>query len=219
MPGPSHSTSLLLNLHFPHPLSSVPKASYPNGISYNSYIPPARKPAFCAPGIFSPAQVSPTSSIPESGPETYSPLPSPSQPQPLTPKLTTTKSSHNKIPPSSKHSSHHAALNSLQSTETPYPEVPSSHPFHQPPTSTLPLHPQLHDHRPPSNRLGISHTELRTHEFVNCIRAFNPNFSFHHLLQSLSIMLLQFRLHPNPSALRVIFNSFLTTLLGLPLNG
>jgi hypothetical protein len=49
---------------------------------------------------------------------------------------------------------------------------------------------------------------------VNCVRAFNPNFSFQYLLQSISPMLLQFMQHPYESALPIIFNNFLANLVG-----
>jgi hypothetical protein len=67
---------------------------------------------------------------------------------------------------------------------------------------------------PHHKRLGDVSTEHQTQEFVNIIRNFNPSFSFQCLLQSLTAMLLQFMQHPYESALPVIFNTFLSHLLG-----
>jgi hypothetical protein len=39
----------------------------------------------------------------------------------------------------------------------------------------------MHQHPPPSQKLGNSHTEHQTNEFVNCVRVLNPNFSFQYL--------------------------------------
>jgi hypothetical protein len=72
---------------------------------------------------------------------------------------------------------------------------------------------------PPPTRLGNLQTERLTHDLVNCIRIFNLNFSFQLLIQLLSIMLHQISAHPYPSALPIIFNSFLAALLGLPYHG
>jgi hypothetical protein len=83
--------------------------------------------------------------------------------------------------------------------------------------STYNMH--QHGHHPPRQRLGNTHTEHQTREFVNCVRAFNPNFSYQYLLQTISVMLLQFMQHPYQSALPVIFSNFLASLLGLPHNG
>jgi hypothetical protein len=68
---------------------------------------------------------------------------------------------------------------------------------------------------PLGQKLGDSNTESQSHEFVNKIRSFNPAFSFQFLIQSLSAMLLQFMQHPYESALPVIFNTFLSNILGL----
>jgi hypothetical protein len=113
-------------------------------------------------------------------------LPPPNQPRPQTAELTKTSS----LP-----------------THTPRPTIPSS--------SSYPPQAQLDGTHPPRNRLGNTQTESQTQDFVNCIRTFNPNFSFQQLLQLLSFTLHQFMTHPYPSALPVIFSSFLTSLLGL----
>jgi hypothetical protein len=107
--------------------------------------------------------------------------------------------------------------NSLQSTDIPQLREPSSHHSYQ--QSTANTH--QHGLQPPTQRLGNSHTEHQTEEFINCVRAFNPNFSFQYLLHSISAMLLQFMQHPYESALPIIFNTFLASLLNisLPRNG
>jgi hypothetical protein len=73
---------------------------------------------------------------------------------------------------------------------------------------------------PPSHAtIGNAQTHRLTQDLIRCIRIFNPNFSFQLLIQLLSNMLHQFTSHPYPSALPIIFNSFLTALLGLPYHG
>jgi hypothetical protein len=67
---------------------------------------------------------------------------------------------------------------------------------------------------PHHKRLDDISTEHQTQEFVNIVRTFNPSFSFQGLLQSLTAMLLQFIQHPYKSAFPVIFNTFLSHLLG-----
>ncbi|XP_021941787.1 uncharacterized protein LOC110840825 [Zootermopsis nevadensis] len=87
---------------------------------------------------------------------------------------------------------------------------PQSLPDLRPPAQTnsrIPL--------PRQQRLGNSYTDRQTRDFVNIVRSFNPSFSFQCLLQSLTAMLFQFAQHPYESALPVIFNTFLTQLLGI----
>jgi hypothetical protein len=88
-----------------------------------------------------------------------------------------------------------------------------------PPTSHSPS-PNNDASFPPSHAtIGNAQTHRLTQYLIRCIRIFNPNFSFQLLIQLLSNMLHQFRAHPYPSALPIIFNSFLTALLGLPYHG
>jgi hypothetical protein len=94
-----------------------------------------------------------------------------------------------------EHSSSPSEQNWLQSTEFPDPTGPRSLQFQQP------KHANMHQHQPP--RQGVSYTEHQTREFINCVRAFNLNFSFQYLLQTTSVMFLQFMQHPCESALPV----------------
>jgi hypothetical protein len=163
----------------------------------SSSISPPQKPDNGEPSI---SQNSPSPPSHESGAEPHSDCSAFNQPRP--PKNTTKKLTQNNPLPTTQHFPTHSNQNSFQSSQTP----PSTN-FHQ------------RSRQPPSQRLGNSLNEQQTKEFINAVRTFNPNFSFHYLLQSISIMLLQFTQHPYESALPIIFNTFLANLLGLPLNG
>jgi hypothetical protein len=125
----------------PHPLSSLPRPTYPKGPTYNSHFAAARNPVLCPSGIALADQIPLPPLIPDSVPETHSSPPSPTQPSSLTSKLSTNPSQpihHN--PPQPTNSSHPAVSSSLLSQH--------------PPTSTPP-HPSLHDHHPPLTDLEI----------------------------------------------------------------
>jgi hypothetical protein len=98
--------------------------------------------------------------------------------------------------PREENSSHSSDQNLLQSAEFPDLTGPRSLQFQQP----------THANTPPRQRLGSSSTEHQTMEFINCVRAFNPNFSFLYLLQTVSVILLQLVQYPYESALPVIFS-------------
>jgi hypothetical protein len=110
-----------------------------------------------------------------------------------------------------KHVSHLSAQNVFQSSVIPDPMGPTSHHSHQPTTANI--H-QL-GHQPPRQRLDDSNTEHQTEEIINCVRAFNPNFSFEYLLQSISVILLQFMQYPYEIAIPIILNTFLANHLRL----
>jgi hypothetical protein len=105
--------------------------------------------------------------------------------------------------------------NTFNLSQLSHPTVPSPLQFQQPTNINM----RQHFQHPPGLRLGNPHTEQQTSAFVNSVRDFNPNFSFQYLLQNISVMLLQFMQQPYESALPVIFNNFLSNLLGLPDHG
>jgi hypothetical protein len=196
--------------------------SFRSNISVNnSFQPAARETVNCKTGKSSPAQKTPASPLPPAtGDESLSDSSvAPKSRRPV-PNLTITKGQrtaqqYDTTHPRKEHSSNPSDHGLLQSAEFPEPTGPRSLQFQQPTHAIT----HQHGHQPSRLRLGNSHTEHQTREFINCVQAFNPNFSFQYLLQTISGMLLQFMQHPYESALPVIFNNFLANLLGLPNNG
>ena len=177
--------------------------SHPNPTVNNNVQPAAKEPVTSETGISPPEQNIPASPPPPgAGDEPNSDSSVAPNSRHSAPKLSRTKGQthtqqQDTTHPREEHSYISSDQNLLQSADN----------MHQ------------HGHQPPRQRLGNSYTEHQTREFVNCVRAFNPNFSFQCLLQTMSVMLLQFMQHPYESALPVIFNNFLINLLGLPHNG
>jgi hypothetical protein len=179
----------------------------------NSFQPMARKFDNCEAGVSSPAQYIPASTPPAD--ESHSVSSATNKSRPSVPKITKSKaqspSGQHKSRSSKTHSSGPSVQNSVQTTEFTDLAGPSSQQFQQPTHANM--------HQRGNQRSRNSYTEYQTREFINGLRAFNPNFSFQCLLKSISVILLQFMQHPYESALPIIFNTFLATLLGLPHNG
>jgi hypothetical protein len=187
-------------------------SNLPTNISFR---PTARKFDNCEDGISSPAYYIPVStSPPETADEYHSVSSATNKSRPSVSKRTKSKtqspSGRHKSRSSKTRSSGPSAQNSAQTTEFTDLTGPSSQQFQQP------THANMHQHG--HQRLGNSYTENQTREFINGIRAFNPNFSFQCLLKSISVMLMQFMQHRYESALPIIFSTFFATLLGLPHN-
>jgi hypothetical protein len=145
---------------------------------------------------------------PETGGESNSDVSDTSKSPPPVPRVTKTKQKQHKTLSSGRQVPHPSARSPLPSTEIPTclrSEFPST------------IH--THGPQPAKQRLGNSHTAHQTEEFINCVRAFNPNFSFQLLLQSFSSMLQELIQHPYESALPIILNTFFANLLSLPHNG
>jgi hypothetical protein len=102
--------------------------------------------------------------------------------------------------------------NTFNLSQLSHPTAPSPLQFQQPTNINM----RQHFQHPPGLRLGNPHTEQQSSAFVNSVRDFNPNLSFQYLLHNISVMLLQFMQHPYET---VIFNNFLSNLLGLPNHG
>jgi hypothetical protein len=101
--------------------------------------------------------------------------------------------------------------NLLQSAETPDTARLRSVQFQRPTHATL----HQHGHQLPRQKQENRYTKQQTRDFIICVRTFNPNFSFQYIVQTISVVLLQFMQHTYESALPVIFNNFLANLLGL----
>jgi hypothetical protein len=177
-----------------------------------------RKPVSCETGIHSPAQNIPASRPrPSTMDESHSDSSVAPKSRRSVPKLARTKEhrateQHDTTHLREEHGSNPSNQNSLQSAEFPDPTGPRILQVQQLTHANM----RQHDHQPPRQRLGNSHTELQIREFINYIGDFYPNFSFQYLLQTISVMLLQ---HRYGSALPVIFSNFLANLLGIPHNG
>jgi hypothetical protein len=204
--SPNHPRTLV-----PHPPAAQLNRC-PNPPPVNNLQPPIQNTNNGEPVI---SQNSPSPPSPFYGAETHSGCPASNQTGTQAPKKSTKKPNYNNQHSSIHHFPTHSNQNSAITSQLPYLTELVSLPVRPPPL----FNPHQHPRQPPNQRLGNSKTEQQTNDFINRVRAFNPHFSFHYLLQSISIMLRQFTQHPYESALPIIFNTFLANLLAIPLNG